>query len=36
VKVAVVMARRGVDRSEAERLLRAASGRLAGVIDDPA
>jgi N-acetylmuramic acid 6-phosphate etherase len=36
VKVAVAMARRGVDRAEAERLLRAASGRLAGVIDDPA
>jgi N-acetylmuramic acid 6-phosphate etherase len=36
VKVAVAMARRGVDRAEAERLLRAASVRLAGVIDDPA
>jgi N-acetylmuramic acid 6-phosphate etherase len=33
VKTAVVMARRGVDRSEAERLLRAARGRLADVID---
>jgi N-acetylmuramic acid 6-phosphate etherase len=36
VKVAIVMARRGVDRVEAERLLEAARGRLAAVIDDPA
>jgi N-acetylmuramic acid 6-phosphate etherase len=36
VKVAVVMARRQVDRAQAERLLRAARGRLAHVIDDPA
>ncbi len=35
VKVAVVMARRGVDCAAAERLLRAAGGRLAAVIDDP-
>jgi N-acetylmuramic acid 6-phosphate etherase len=33
VKTAVVMARRGVDRHEAERLLHAAAGRLARVID---
>ncbi len=33
VKTAVVMARRGVNRAEAERALRAAGGRLAGVID---
>ncbi|HTD32149.1 MAG TPA: N-acetylmuramic acid 6-phosphate etherase [Candidatus Elarobacter sp.] len=33
VKTAVVMARRGVDRAEAERLLREADGRLARVID---
>ena len=33
VKTAVVMARRGVAREEAERLLRAAHGRLARVID---
>jgi N-acetylmuramic acid 6-phosphate etherase len=33
VKTAVVMARRGVARDEAERLLRAAHGRLARVID---
>jgi N-acetylmuramic acid 6-phosphate etherase len=33
VKTAVVMARRGVDRSEAERLLAQARGRLARVID---
>jgi N-acetylmuramic acid 6-phosphate etherase len=32
VKTAIVMARRGVDRSEAERLLRTARGRLAHVI----
>ena len=35
VKVAVVMARRRVDRVEAERLLEAAQGRLAAIIDDP-
>lgn len=35
VKTAVVMARRGVDRPEAERLLADASGRLARVIDGP-
>jgi len=35
VKTAVVMARRGVDRGEAERLLRDARGRLARVIDVP-
>ncbi|MBV8750403.1 MAG: N-acetylmuramic acid 6-phosphate etherase [Candidatus Eremiobacteraeota bacterium] len=35
VKLAIVMARRGVDRAEAERLLRAAHGRLAGVIGAP-
>jgi N-acetylmuramic acid 6-phosphate etherase len=35
VKVAVVMARRSVDRVEAERLLEAARGRLAAIIDDP-
>ncbi len=34
VKTAVVMARRGVARDEAERLLDAADGRLATVIDD--
>jgi N-acetylmuramic acid 6-phosphate etherase len=33
VKTAVVMARRGVDRGEAERLLREARGRLARVVD---
>jgi N-acetylmuramic acid 6-phosphate etherase len=33
VKTAVVMARRGVGRDEAERLLRTARGRLAHVID---
>ena len=33
VKVAVVMGRRNVDRAEAERLLHAAHGRLAPVID---
>jgi N-acetylmuramic acid 6-phosphate etherase len=33
VKTAVVMARRGVERTEAERLLREADGRLARVID---
>jgi N-acetylmuramic acid 6-phosphate etherase len=32
VKTAIVMARRGVDRDEAERLLRGARGRLASVI----
>lgn len=36
VKTAVVMARRGVERTEAERLLRDAEGRLARVIDDRA
>jgi N-acetylmuramic acid 6-phosphate etherase len=36
VKTAIVMARRAVDRAEAERLLRAADGRLARVIDDRA
>jgi N-acetylmuramic acid 6-phosphate etherase len=36
VKTAVVMARRSVDRAGAERLLRAANGRLAAVIDDRA
>jgi N-acetylmuramic acid 6-phosphate etherase len=36
VKTAVVMARRGVHRAEAERLLRDAQGRLASVIDGPA
>jgi hypothetical protein len=30
-----VMARRGVGRAEAERLLDEAGGRLARVIDDP-
>ena len=35
VKTAVTMARRGVDRAEAERLLRNAHGRLARVIDAP-
>jgi N-acetylmuramic acid 6-phosphate etherase len=34
VKTAVVMARRGVDRAAAERLLADADGRLARVIDD--
>jgi N-acetylmuramic acid 6-phosphate etherase len=34
VKTAVVMARCGVHRRDAERLLRAAGGRLARVIDD--
>ncbi len=33
VKTAIVMARRGVDRAEADVLLRAAHGRLANVID---
>jgi N-acetylmuramic acid 6-phosphate etherase len=32
VKTAIVMARRGVERAEAERLLRAARGRLADVV----
>jgi N-acetylmuramic acid 6-phosphate etherase len=36
VKTAVAMARRGVDRDEAERLLAQAGGRLARVIDAPA
>jgi N-acetylmuramic acid 6-phosphate etherase len=36
VKVAVIMARRSVERAEAERLLEAAHGRLAAVIDGPA
>jgi N-acetylmuramic acid 6-phosphate etherase len=35
VKTAVVMARRGVDRSAAERLLAEAGGRLARIIDAP-
>jgi N-acetylmuramic acid 6-phosphate etherase len=35
VKTAVVMARRGVDRAVAERLLEDAAGRLARVIDVP-
>lgn len=35
VKAAIVMARRGVDRAAAERLLAAAGGRLATVIDGP-
>ena len=35
VKIAVVMAHRSVDRAEAERLLKAAQGRLAAIIDDP-
>ncbi|HYW54566.1 MAG TPA: N-acetylmuramic acid 6-phosphate etherase [Dongiaceae bacterium] len=35
VKTAVVMARRGVERDEAERLLREARGRLARVIGGP-
>lgn len=34
VKTAVVMARRGVGREEAERLLDAAGGRLAALIDE--
>ena len=34
VKTAVVMARRGVDREAAERLLRGARGRIAQVIDE--
>ena len=34
VKTAIVMARRGVPRDAAERLLADAGGRLAGVIDD--
>ncbi len=34
VKLAIVMARRGVSREEAERLLREARGRLTLVIDD--
>ena len=33
VKTAVVMARRGVERADAERLLREADGRLARIID---
>ena len=36
VKTAVVMARCGLERAEAERLLREAEGRLARVIDDRA
>ncbi|HEX3466012.1 MAG TPA: N-acetylmuramic acid 6-phosphate etherase [Candidatus Elarobacter sp.] len=36
VKTAIVMARRHVDRTEAERLLQEAGGRLARVIDGPA
>jgi N-acetylmuramic acid 6-phosphate etherase len=35
VKTAIVMARRGVARDEAQRMLEAAGGRLARVIDDP-
>jgi N-acetylmuramic acid 6-phosphate etherase len=35
VKTAVVMARRGVDRPEAERLLEEAAGRLARIIGAP-
>jgi len=35
VKIAVVMARRAVDRAEAERLLDTAGGRLSRVIDGP-
>jgi N-acetylmuramic acid 6-phosphate etherase len=35
VKTAVVMARRRVERAEADRLLRAAGGRLGEVIDGP-
>ena len=35
VKVAIVMARRGVERADAERLLARAGGRLTRVIDDP-
>ena len=34
VKTAVVMARRGVDRAQAERLLADAGGRLAGLMDE--
>jgi N-acetylmuramic acid 6-phosphate etherase len=34
VKLAIVMARRGVHREDAQRLLDAAGGRLARVIDD--
>ena len=35
VKTALVMARRGVERAEAERLLRDARGRLTRIIDGP-
>jgi N-acetylmuramic acid 6-phosphate etherase len=35
VKVALVIARRGVDRAAAQALLDAAGGRLAAVIEDP-
>jgi N-acetylmuramic acid 6-phosphate (MurNAc-6-P) etherase len=35
VKTAIVMARRGVEREEAERLLAANAGRLRAVVGDP-
>jgi N-acetylmuramic acid 6-phosphate etherase len=35
VKLAIVMARRGVSREEAERLLREHAGRLRPVVGDP-
>jgi N-acetylmuramic acid 6-phosphate etherase len=35
VKTAIVMARRGVEREEAEKLLTAHAGRLRAVVGDP-
>ena len=35
VKTAIVMARRGVDRDEAERLLTQHAGRLRVIVGDP-
>jgi N-acetylmuramic acid 6-phosphate etherase len=35
VKTAIVMARRGVDRAEAERLLQEHAGRLRSIVGDP-
>jgi N-acetylmuramic acid 6-phosphate etherase len=35
VKTAIVMARRGVDRAEAERLLEEHAGRLRSIVGDP-
>jgi N-acetylmuramic acid 6-phosphate etherase len=35
VKLAIVMARRGVDRAEAERLIESSQGRLREIVGDP-